>query len=113
MGAAATPVARLESALAHAILPFDWYSNYCAHVDAGVANSATVQRYVGNPIRANQPLTREKVKRDTQRVLRVSKNRLPTVQLVASVRVYESTPGTTLGVGLYSPHLWISLWIGV
>lgn len=64
-------------------------------------------------LRANQPLTREKVKRDTQRVLRVSKNRLPTVQLVASVRVYESTPGTTLGVGLYSPHLWISLWIGV
>jgi hypothetical protein len=52
MGAAATPVARLESALAHAILPFDWYSNYCAHVDAGVANSATVQRYVGNPIKS-------------------------------------------------------------
>ncbi len=38
MGAAATPVARLESALAHAILPFNWFQNFCAHVDAGVAH---------------------------------------------------------------------------
>lgn len=59
MGAAATPVARLESALAHAVLPFDWFRNYCAHLDAGVAQRATVQRYVAISIKSKPAHRRE------------------------------------------------------